>query len=117
MPLVVRRTCTRALPVSSIRLVLIALGAFVAPTAESRATAKHILGDRCLMVHLNTSLEVCKPATTSGCMRPVKKVRDSGDFLPYEAPEDADLVIDTAELDLAASVDKVIELLRERSLI
>ncbi|SDR75443.1 adenylylsulfate kinase /sulfate adenylyltransferase subunit 1 [Halopseudomonas litoralis] len=96
---------------------LIALGAFVAPTAESRATARHILGDRCLLVHLNTSLEVCQARDPSGLYAAGEEGTIPGISFPYEAPEDADLVIDTAELDLAASVDKVIELLRERSLI
>ncbi|HIQ52969.1 MAG TPA: sulfate adenylyltransferase subunit CysN, partial [Pseudomonas pachastrellae] len=39
---------------------LIAIGAFVAPTEESRATARHILGNRCLLVHLDTPLDVCQ---------------------------------------------------------
>ena len=96
---------------------LIALGAFVAPTAESRATARHILGDRCLMVHLNTPLEVCQARDPSGLYAAGEEGTIPGISFPYEAPENADLVIDTAELDLAACVDKVIELLRERSLI
>ncbi|CEA00812.1 bifunctional sulfate adenylyltransferase subunit 1/adenylylsulfate kinase [Pseudomonas saudimassiliensis] len=96
---------------------LIALGAFVAPTAESRATAKHILGDRCLMVYLNTPLEVCQERDPSGLYAAGEEGTIPGVSYPYEAPEDADLVINTAELDLAASVDKVVELLRERSLI
>ncbi|WP_185268766.1 sulfate adenylyltransferase subunit CysN [Halopseudomonas xiamenensis] len=96
---------------------LIALAAFVAPTAESRATARHILGDRCLMVHLDTPLDVCQARDPSGLYAAGEEGTIPGISYPYEAPEDADLVIDTAELDLAASVDKVIELLRERSLI
>ncbi len=96
---------------------LIALAAFVAPTAESRATAKHILGDRCLMVHLDTPLDVCQARDPSGLYAAGEEGTIPGISYPYEAPDDADLVIDTAELDLAASVDKVIELLRERSLI
>ena len=96
---------------------LIALGAFVAPTAESRATARHILGDRCLMVHLSTSLEVCQARDPSGLYAAGEEGTIPGVSYPYEVPENADLVIDTAELDLAACVDKVIELLRERSLI
>ncbi|MCO5787271.1 bifunctional sulfate adenylyltransferase subunit 1/adenylylsulfate kinase [Pseudomonas sp. G11-1] len=96
---------------------LIALGAFVAPTAESRATAKHILGDRCLMVYLDTPLEVCQARDPSGLYAAGEEGTIPGISYPYEAPDDADLIINTAELDLAASVDKVIELLRERSLI
>ncbi|MFA5676955.1 MAG: sulfate adenylyltransferase subunit CysN [Pseudomonas sp.] len=96
---------------------LIALAAFVAPTIESRATARHILGNRCLTVHLNPPLEVCQARDPSGLYAAGEEGTIPGVSYPYEVPEDADLVINTAELDLATCVDRVLDLLRERSVI
>ena len=96
---------------------LIALAAFVAPTEESRANARHILGDRCLMVYLDAPLEVCQKRDPSGLYAAGEEGTIPGVSYPYEVPTDADLVLNTAELDLAACVDKVLDLLRERSVI
>ena len=96
---------------------LIAIGAFVAPTEESRATARHILGDRCLLVHLNTPLEVCQQRDPSGIYAANVEGTIPGVSFPYEAPTDADLVLNTAELDLEGCVEQVVGLLRERKLI
>ncbi|HDY97951.1 MAG TPA: sulfate adenylyltransferase subunit CysN [Pseudomonas sabulinigri] len=96
---------------------LIAIGAFVAPTEESRATARYILGERCLLVYLDTPMDVCQSRDPSGIY--AANVADTipGVSFPYETPDDADLVLNTAELDLAGCVDKVVGLLRERKLI
>ncbi len=96
---------------------LIALGAFVAPTEESRAVARHILGNRCLMVHLDAPLAVCQERDPSGLYAANLEGTIPGVSYPYEAPTDADLVLNTAELDLETCVNRVIALLRERALI
>ena len=96
---------------------LIAIGAFVAPTEESRATARHILGNRCLLVHLDTPLDVCQQRDPSGIYAANVEGTIPGISFPYEAPSDADLVLNTAELDLEGCVEQVVGLLRERKLI
>ncbi|SDS85317.1 adenylylsulfate kinase /sulfate adenylyltransferase subunit 1 [Halopseudomonas xinjiangensis] len=96
---------------------LIALGAFVAPTKESRDTARHILGERCLLVHLDAPLDVCQTRDPSGLYAANVEGTIPGVSYPYEAPENADLVINTADMDLESCVDKVIGLLRERKLV
>ncbi|MEH6387009.1 sulfate adenylyltransferase subunit CysN [Pseudomonas profundi] len=96
---------------------LIALGAFMAPTEEGRAAAKHILGDRCLLVYLDAPLEVCQARDPSGLYAANADDTVPGISYPYEEPEDAALVLNTAEMDLDSCVEKVVGLLRERSLI
>ena len=96
---------------------LIAIGAFVAPTEESRATARHILGNRCLLVHLDTPLDVCQQRDPSGIYAANVEGTIPGVSFPYEVPTDADLVLNTAELDLEGCVEQVVGLLRERKLI
>lgn len=96
---------------------LIALGAFVAPTQESRDSARHIIGDRCLLVYLDAPLEVCQTRDPSGLYAADEEGTIPGISFPYEAPQDADLVLNTAEQDLDTCVERVIGLLRERELI
>ncbi|HDZ56029.1 MAG TPA: sulfate adenylyltransferase subunit CysN [Pseudomonas xinjiangensis] len=96
---------------------LIALGAFMAPTEESRATARHILGQRCLLVYLDTPLDVCQSRDPSGLYAANVEGTVPGVSYSYEAPVDADLVLNTVDQDLETCVEKVIALLRERSLI
>ena len=75
------------------------------------------LGDRCLLVHLNTPLEVCQQRDPSGIYAANVEGTIPGVSFPYEAPTDADLVLNTAELDLEGCVEQVVGLLRERKLI
>lgn len=96
---------------------LIAIGAFMAPTEESRAKARYILGERCLLVHLAAPLSVCQERDPSGLYAANVENTVPGVSYPYEAPTDADLVLNTAELNLEACVSQVIELLRTRKLI
>ena len=62
-------------------------------------------------------MDVCQSRDPSGIY--AANVADTipGVSFPYETPDDADLVLNTAELDLAGCVDKVVGLLRERKLI
>ncbi|MCL5041463.1 MAG: adenylyl-sulfate kinase, partial [Gammaproteobacteria bacterium] len=79
--------------------------------------ARYILGDRCLLVHLDTPLDVCQARDPSGIYAANAPDTIPGVSYPYEAPTDADLVLDTASLDLETCVDKVLGLLRERKLV
>lgn len=79
--------------------------------------ARHILGNRCLMVHLDAPLAVCQERDPSGLYAANLEGTIPGVSYPYEAPTDADLVLNTAELDLETCVNRVIALLRERALI
>ncbi|MBQ0778938.1 MAG: sulfate adenylyltransferase subunit CysN [Pseudomonas sp.] len=96
---------------------LIAIGAFMAPTEESRAKARYILGERCLLVHLDAPLSVCQERDPSGLYAANEENTVPGVSYPYEAPTDADLVLKTVELNLESCVNQVIELLRSRKLI
>jgi len=96
---------------------LIAIGAFVAPTEESRAQARYILGERCLMVYLDTPMDVCQERDPSGLYAADVEGTIPGVSYPYEAPADADLVLDTSKQNLETCVAEVSELLRSRKLI
>ena len=86
---------------------LIAVCALLAPHAAVRASARAAIGaDRFLLVHVATPLEVCRARDTQGVYARAD-AGELGDFpgvsAPYDAPADADLVIDTSALSVEAS--------------
>ena len=96
---------------------LITIGAFVAPSEEVRQKARETLGDSLVTVHLNAPLDVCRERDTTGLYTSAE--RDGldtvpGVTLPFDPPENADLVLPTHELSVDESVERLIELLRER---
>jgi bifunctional enzyme CysN/CysC len=100
---------------------LICCAAFVAPDQESRDHAMEIIGkDNCFIVYLNPPLEVCKQRDPSGLYAAEANVKTDtlpGVSFPYEAPEDADLVLATDQDSIEECIEKVIELLNEKEVI
>jgi bifunctional enzyme CysN/CysC len=100
---------------------LIALCALMAPDATVRGKAREAIGrDRFLLVHVATPLEVCRARDTHG----IYARADSGELgafpgvsEPYEAPADADLVLDMATLGVDEGVDRVVALLQARGVL
>ncbi|MDC0715889.1 sulfate adenylyltransferase subunit CysN [Nannocystis bainbridge] len=97
---------------------LLCICAFVAPHEAVRARARQVIGDgRVLEVHLSAPLEVCRARDRTGMYARA----DAGELkafpgvsAAYEAPARPDLVLPTHELDEAACVDALVELLRSR---
>jgi len=100
---------------------LICCGAFVAPDQESRNHAVEIIGkDNCFIVYLNPPLEVCKQRDPSGLYAAEANVETNtlpGVSFPYEAPEDADLVLATDQDSIEECIEKVIDMLKEQEVI
>ena len=97
---------------------LIALCALMAPDASVRAKARAAIGeDRFVLVHVATPLEVCRARDPHGTYGRADS-GELGDFpgvsAPYEAPADADLVVDTSVEPLERSVDRLMALLEAR---
>ena len=95
----------------------IAIAAPIAPFAEGRALArKAAVGLQFLLVHISTPLEVCEQRDRKGLYA---KARAGGisDFTgissPYEAPDDADLVIDASAVSAYEAATQVKELLKK----
>ena len=100
---------------------LICCAAFVAPSAESRADAINTIGkDKCLVVYLNPSLEVCKQRDPSGLYAADANAPSGqvpGVSFPFEAAVDADLVLDTGSTPLAECIEQVLSLLKHRKIL
>lgn len=100
---------------------LICCAAFVAPNRDSREHALSVIGkDNCIIVYLNPPLDVCRQRDPSGLYAAAENT-DSPDIpgvsFPYDAPENLDLELDTAEISVDDCLDRVIALMKERRII
>jgi len=100
---------------------LICCAAFVAPNRDSREHALSVIGkDNCVIVYLNPPMEVCQQRDPSGLYAAAENT-DSPDIpgvsFPYDAPENLDLELDTAEISIDDCLDRVIALMKERKVI
>lgn len=92
---------------------LIAVTAFISPYRADRAMAREVVGaGRFIEVHVDAPLEVCEQRDPKGLYRKARRgeIADfTGVSAPYEAPEAADLVIDTARQPVEACVAQVFD--------
>lgn len=91
---------------------LIVLTAFISPYRKDRENAREIIGDDFLEVYVSTPLEECERRDVKGLY---KKARTgeipnfTGISSPYEAPEKADVVIDTQKMSVEDAVAMIVE--------
>jgi bifunctional enzyme CysN/CysC len=100
---------------------VVALASLVSPLKSDRETAR-ALSDAAKLpfieVHIATSLDECEKRDPKGLYARARKGELkglTGVDAPYEPPEDADLVLDTAGADTDDLAARVIALLEERS--
>ena len=97
---------------------LIALVAFISPYRADRQRARQAAGDACFLeVFLDTPLAVCEARDPKGLYRKARAgalAEFTGVSAPYEKPDDAELVIDTAATGVEAAVEQVLEQLVRR---
>ena len=100
---------------------LICFASFVAPTEESRQQAISVIGkDNCYVIYLNPPLDICKQRDPSGlytAAETAESIDIPGISFPFEAPETADLELDTAALSIEDCIDKVITLMTSEDII
>ncbi|MEF8756325.1 MAG: adenylyl-sulfate kinase [Accumulibacter sp.] len=94
---------------------LIVITAFISPYRADRSAARQIIGaESFLEVYVSTPLSVCEardPKGFYGQARRGEVAEFTGVSSPYEAPEQPDLSIDTAQVSLADAVDQLVQLL------
>ena len=100
---------------------VIVLTAFISPFRSDRELVRNmVLHGDFLEIYCNAPIEVCEQRDVKGLY---KKAREgkipefTGISSPYEAPPKPELVVDTGEESLDASVDRVIDMLKLRNLI
>jgi bifunctional enzyme CysN/CysC len=100
---------------------VVALASLVSPLKSDRETARDLnnaAGLPFIEVHVATSLAECEKRDPKGLYARARRGELkglTGVDAPYEAPENADLVLDTADTDTEDLAARVIALLDERS--
>ena len=102
-------------------LGLVTIAALVSPSQADRDAAARIIGpERFFLVHCSAPIEVCEARDTAGLYERARRgeVKNlTGVDAPYEEPSNADLVLDTAEIDVETNLARLLEALEERGLI
>lgn len=92
---------------------------FISPTNDSRALAKHIVGEADFIeIYINAPLETCEGRDVKGLYAKARRgeIPDfTGVSAPYELPEHPDIEVRTDLLSVEASVDKIFLFLHERN--
>jgi bifunctional enzyme CysN/CysC len=92
---------------------LVVLTAFISPFRDERRMARELIGDsRFHEIHVATPLEVCEQRDVKGLYQKARQgalPNMTGIDSPYEAPESADLTLDTSKLSLDAAVDACLD--------
>lgn len=90
----------------------IVVTAFISPYRRDRAQARKACGDGFHEVYLAADLEVCERRDPKGLYRKARLgeiANFTGVSAPYEAPEAAELVLDTGALTVTESMQVLIE--------
>jgi bifunctional enzyme CysN/CysC len=100
---------------------LLCIAAFVAPSQSVRDRVADVIGrERFLVVHCDADEATRQARDTKGHYADAfagKMPNFPGVSAPYEAPEHADLVIDTANLSIAQCAEAIVELLTQRGFV
>ena len=94
------------------------LAAFVSPYRKDREDIQKIVGNNNFVeVFVNTSVEECEKRDVKGLYKKARlgEIKDfTGISAPYEAPETPDIEINTEQLTVEQSVEKIVELINKK---
>jgi bifunctional enzyme CysN/CysC len=91
---------------------VICISAFISPYIDDRELARRAAGDRFHEVYVQADVATCEKRDPKGLYRKARsgEIADfTGVSAPYEAPEHADITIDTRVLSIASSVQTLID--------
>lgn len=94
---------------------IITIAAFISPNDEMRRMASRIIGEEdFLEVYVNTPLSVCEQRDVKGLYAKARRgeiAHFTGISAPFEAPAHPALTIDTSQLSVQESVDRLLRLI------
>ncbi len=97
---------------------IITINSFVSPTLDIRKQAKDIIGaDNFIEIFIDTPLKICEQRDVKGLYKKARagEIKDfTGIDAPFEAPQNADLVIKTENKTIEESVNEVFNFIIER---
>ena len=92
---------------------IVTLNCFISPTIEVRKIAENIIGEENFIeVYIKASLETCENRDIKGLYKKARKgeIKDfTGISAPFEAPQNPKIEINTSELSIDESVQKVLD--------
>ena len=92
---------------------VVTLNCFVSPTIEIRNIAKDIIGpENFIEVYINASVEACESRDVKGLYQKARngEIKNfTGISAPFEAPENPEIEINTTQLSIDESVQKVLD--------
>ncbi|WP_240766796.1 adenylyl-sulfate kinase [Paraburkholderia flava] len=89
---------------------MIVIVALISPFREGRLAARRAAGDAFHEIYVKADLAVCEARDPKGLYRRARRgeiAEFTGISSPYEVPEAAELVVDSAQLDAEAAIDLV----------
>ena len=90
---------------------LIVITAFISPYRQDRRNAKKIIGEGFREVYVSTSIAECEKRDVKGLYKAAREgkiAHFTGITSPYEVPEYPDVAVNTAEMDVEACVDHIL---------
>lgn len=99
---------------------IVTIAAFISPSRELREMAARIVGeDDFVEVYVETPLEVCEQRDVKGLYARARRgeiAQFTGVSAPFEAPEHPHVRIDTSQLSVEESVNRLLEVILPRIL-
>ncbi|MFC1536592.1 adenylyl-sulfate kinase [Pseudomonadota bacterium] len=99
---------------------IVVLTAFISPFRSDRQQVRKLMGDDFIEIYCDSSLETCEKRDVKGLYARARagEIKDfTGISSPYEAPDTADIVVNTGVLSLQESVQQVVDYLIEEQVV
>lgn len=100
---------------------VVAITAFISPYRKDRDAVRNLVNDgEFIEVYVKCPIDVCEQRDPKGLYKKAKagEIKEfTGISAPYEEPINPEIVIDTSELDVEQSVNKILSYLREQKII
>jgi adenylylsulfate kinase len=100
---------------------VIAITAFVSPFKEDREKVKRLVGgENFIEVYCRCPVEVCEKRDKKGHYQKARRgeIKEfTGISSPYEEPENPDIILDTKELSVEESVNRIMDILFKREIL
>ncbi|EDM43224.1 hypothetical protein SCB49_12134 [unidentified eubacterium SCB49] len=97
---------------------LVVLSAFVSPYLKDREEVRKTVGDHNFIeVYINTPIEECEKRDVKGLYAKARngEIKDfTGISAPYEAPVNPEIELNTKELTIEESVDKILDIIEQK---
>ena len=100
---------------------VIVLTAFISPFIKDRKIVRELVVEgEFIEVHCSAALDVCESRDVKGLYKKARagEISDfTGISSPYEAPDNAEIVLDTSEVSIEACIEAIIVYLKERDVV